>query len=371
MQIPLTLLMTRVPVTYFLPAADLLWGVFTLVQYQASSVNQLYAFRFFIGALGGFFFPAVQWYLGAWYKRNELSRRASLFFVASQVGSMSSSYIQVGAYNALNGRHGIEGWRWLYIICFACTIPIAFFGFFMLPGTPDKPTNHWLTHEELVLAKRRMLDERRSPVKAFTWPTIKDTLRGWHFWVLVTFAWFFSQADGVSSNSGFPLWLKQEGHSVESINTLTSISPAITIVWSLFCGVVDDAFGAKTLLITLTGLINAFACIVLAVWPSASGLKMLCFLLAGTADGIAGIIYSWANEICGGSAEGRALTIACMNTIGNVFGAWIPLLVWKTVNAPRYLAGYSFNAVLDAGMITLVLVLRHLWNKERRQSGVA
>jgi ACS family pantothenate transporter-like MFS transporter len=109
--------MTRLPVNYFLPAADLLWGVFTLVQYKASNVHQLYAFRFFIGALGGLFFPAVQWYLGCWYKRSELNRRGALFFIASQVGSMSASYIQVGAYNSLNGSHGIEGWLWLYIIC--------------------------------------------------------------------------------------------------------------------------------------------------------------------------------------------------------------------------------------------------------------
>lgn len=109
--------MTRCPVNYFLPAADLIWGVFTLAQYKATNVTQLYALRFFIGALGGFFFPAVQWYLGSWYKRSELSRRGAIFFIASQVGSMSSSYIQAGAYAGLNGRYGIEGWRWLYIIC--------------------------------------------------------------------------------------------------------------------------------------------------------------------------------------------------------------------------------------------------------------
>lgn len=109
--------MTRCPVNYFLPAADLLWGIFTLAQYKASNVNHLYALRFFVGALGGFFFPAVQWYLGCWYKRSELSRRGAIFFIASQVGSMSSGYIQAGAYARLDGRYGIEGWRWLYIIC--------------------------------------------------------------------------------------------------------------------------------------------------------------------------------------------------------------------------------------------------------------
>lgn len=68
-------------------------------------------------ALGGLFFPAVLWYLGCWNKRPELNRRGALFSIASQGGSMSSGYIQAGAYNSLNGSHGIEGWRWLYIIC--------------------------------------------------------------------------------------------------------------------------------------------------------------------------------------------------------------------------------------------------------------
>lgn len=40
-----------------------------------------------------------------------------MFFIASQIGGMSSGYIQSGAHATLDGKHGIEGWRWLYIIC--------------------------------------------------------------------------------------------------------------------------------------------------------------------------------------------------------------------------------------------------------------
>lgn len=109
--------MTRFSASYFIPAADLIWGILTLAQYRVTNVQQLYVIRFFIGAAGSLFFPAVQWYLGCWYKRSELSRRGALFFIASQVGSMSSGYIQSGAYASLNLKHGIEGWRWLYIIC--------------------------------------------------------------------------------------------------------------------------------------------------------------------------------------------------------------------------------------------------------------
>lgn len=109
--------MTRFSASYFLPGADLVWAALTLAQYKASSAWQLYILRFLVGAAGSLFFPGVQWYLGCWYKRSELSRRSALFFVASQVGGMSAGYIQTGAHAGLNMRHGIEGWRWLYIIC--------------------------------------------------------------------------------------------------------------------------------------------------------------------------------------------------------------------------------------------------------------
>ncbi|KAL6241884.1 hypothetical protein RBB50_011129 [Rhinocladiella similis] len=287
MQIPLTLMMTRLPVNYFLPAADLLWGVFTLAQYKVSNVHQLYALRFFVGALGGFFFPAVQWYLGSWYKRSELSCRGAIFFIASQVGGMSSGYIQAGAYATLNGKHGIEGWRWLYIICFACTIPIALFGLIVLPSTPDRCNSKILTAREIELAQARMAAEHREPRRVITLLKFKQTLSGWHFWILVTFAFFFSQADGVSSNSGLPLWLKAEGYSVESINTITTVSPAVTIVASLICGILADAYDAKVWLIAITALLNIFACIVLAIWKVPLRLKLFAFFLSGSADGIA------------------------------------------------------------------------------------
>lgn len=318
--------MTRCPVNYFLPAADLFWGVFTLAQYKASNVTQLYALRFFVGALGGFFFPAVQWYLGSWYKRSELSRRGAIFFIASQVGSMSSGYIQAGAYARLDGRYGIEGWRWLYIICFACTIPIAFLGLCLLPSTPDRCNSRFLSADEIRLAQERMASENREARQPFTLPRILEILKSWRLWVLVSFAFFFSQADGVSSNSGLSLWLKAEGYSVESINTITTVSPAVTIVASIVCGVLSDVYDAKASLIAVTALLNIFACIVLAIWNVPVGLKFFAFFLSGTADGIAAIIYAWANEICAHSAEERALVISAMNTIGNTFGAWIPLL---------------------------------------------
>jgi hypothetical protein len=143
----------------------------------------------------------------------------------------------------------------------------------------------------------------------------------WHFWLLVVLAFFFLQADGISSNSGLPLWLKARRNLVESINNITTVSPAIIIFSSIAFDILNGAYGLCTVLISLTAFFNAFAGIVLAICDVPDGLKFFAFFASGTANAIAAIIYSWANEICAGDAEERAIVIAAMNTVGNMFGA--------------------------------------------------
>uniref|UniRef100_A0A8H7THV2 Major facilitator superfamily (MFS) profile domain-containing protein n=1 Tax=Bionectria ochroleuca TaxID=29856 RepID=A0A8H7THV2_BIOOC len=304
-QIPLTVLMARWGSSHWIPAADLFAGIFTLALYKVSSVAQVYAIQFFVGVAGSFYYPGVHWYLGSWYKSSELSRRGSLFFIASGLGSMSTRYIQSAAYATLDGRYGIASWRWLCIICFAITIPVAVAGFFLMPSTPDRPRGRFLTEKEIALAKRRMAGEGREPTKPLTIAVIKDT-----------------------GGASIDLWLKAEGYGVVAINNISGATDPVNIV----------------------------ACL-LALF--------LSYLIFATAYGIAAVIYSWANEICGGSSEERAIVLSSMNTIGNVFSAWVPLLVWKVTEAPRYPKGFIWTVVLNVGMIIMAWVTRYFWRREK------
>jgi hypothetical protein len=77
-------------------------------------------------------------------------------------------YVQAGSYHLLNGRNGLEGWRWLYIICFACTIPIAIIGFVCLPGTPNDPLMRFLVQDKVDLVQARLVADRKEPPQPFT-----------------------------------------------------------------------------------------------------------------------------------------------------------------------------------------------------------
>jgi ACS family pantothenate transporter-like MFS transporter len=42
-----------------------------------------------------------------------------------------------------------------------------------------------------------------------------------------------------------------------------------------------------------------------------------------------------------------------MNQMAYVFQAWLPLVVWQQVDAPKYRAGYITVLFLSLGMITM------------------
>ncbi|CUM66646.1 uncharacterized protein PRCAT00004321001 [Priceomyces carsonii] len=368
-QIPLTMLATIIPVNYYLPAMDIVWALFTLFIFKIENYRQLYALRFCIGLLSSFFFPTVQFILGSWYKKSEIVIRSAIYFVASQAGSMATGYIQTAAYSHLSGKAGLKGWQWLYVLAFIIAVPISAYGFFTIPGLPEKINRKsLLTDDELKLARLRMIREGRRTNDKLTISVIRKTLKGWRFWILVVFAIFFSQADGISSNNGLPLWLKASNYSVSKINTITTVIPAVTIFFSLLNGIVVDSWeDSHPFVISYVAVLNLIAGILLVIWNISKGGIMLAFFLSGTADSIAAVLYSWANLICSENSQERALTLSTMNTLGNTFSVWVPLFVWKTVDAPEYKKGYGYNIALDATMLILLVPLTYLYKKSQKK----
>jgi hypothetical protein len=59
------------------------------------------------------------------------------------------------------------------------------------------------------------------------------------------------------------------------------------------------------------------------------------------------INYSVANLACAGDAEERAFIISSMLAFSTAFSAWVNLLTFPTVEAPRFLKGYINEAVLQ------------------------
>jgi len=103
---------------------------------DAHVMPQLYALRFLVGLLESCSFPGYSALLGGWYGPHELSKRVAIFEQTSAMASMFSGYLQAGLYKSMNGKHGLAGWRWLFIMDGVISIPIAVWGIFAIPDLP-------------------------------------------------------------------------------------------------------------------------------------------------------------------------------------------------------------------------------------------
>lgn len=73
---------------------------------------------------------------------------------------------------------------------------------------------------------------------------------------------------------------------------------------------------------------------------------------------------SWAHEICASDNEERAIVVGSMNEMAYVLQAWLPLIVWQQVDAPKYHKGFVTITFLSASLIATAFTTRYLHQKE-------
>jgi hypothetical protein len=194
-QIPFLFVFTYWPMYWVIPGMDVCWGIATLLQYRANSFAEMAAYRFLVGWFEAAYFPAVHYILGmrrpilvtlsafadmstgSWYRGHEISRRGGIWYTGLPLGTLTAGLVQAGATRRLDGVHGLSGWRyvcystfkskflertltpsfrWMYIICAIVTIPVGIVGYFILPGTLDKPNKFVLNDNDRRIARQRL-----------------------------------------------------------------------------------------------------------------------------------------------------------------------------------------------------------------------
>ncbi|KAM0327198.1 hypothetical protein ACHAQA_006331 [Verticillium albo-atrum] len=366
-EIPSNLLLTKIRPSIWIPACEVTWSVLTILLAKCTSAKQIYALRFFIGLAESTFYPGMQYIIGSWYRSDELAKRSCIFHVSGAIGTMFSGYLMASVYH-LDGVQGFKGWQWLFIINTVISLPIAITGFFMFPDLPEITRAWYFTKDDIAMAQKRMQLEGRANRAPFTKAKVKKIFKSWHIYWLTALYIFFNNGCGALGQPAFQLWLKSQGYSITDINTYPTLTSAIAVVTTLIYAWTSDSLfrGSRWPPIVFSGCVNIFVYSSLAAWHIPDGLKWASFLLAGFGGGISGLTFAWAHEICKDDNEERALVTASMNEMAYVVQAWLPLLIWQQVEAPRYPKGYSTMVGIAVLLIGTSFVIRYLHKRELR-----
>ncbi|KXG45791.1 Major facilitator superfamily domain, general substrate transporter [Penicillium griseofulvum] len=344
--IPACYWLTRTRINIALPSLEIGWGLFTFGCAWANNLNTIYAMRFFIGICESCSFTGVIYVIGSWYKPGEVTRRVALFFVASPLGTMFAGYLQAAAYTNLEGRHGLPGWRWLFIICTIITIPICIVGYIVFPDVPHRSKPHFLTETEHDIANIRL--------KGLTAPSELKVSRAIFQRVFGRWHCLYLKA-------------KPDIYSISRVNTLPTIATALSVVAALMAGVTADRLRNFWIPSVVTSIPVLVGVILLVVYNVGETGRLVGFIITGFEGAISPLTMSWATIIMAKDAEERAIVTASMNAIGQAMAAWTQIFQYPAISAPNFRTGFISNLVTTIAQFLSVGLIAFLVHRDARK----
>ncbi|KAJ7615831.1 MFS general substrate transporter [Roridomyces roridus] len=356
-EIPSNLILARVRPSRYLPAITLVWGLIATLVSQVKTKEALIGIRFVLGFVESGFFCGVLFLLSSWYRKAELAKRMAFFYSAAILSGAFGGLLAGGVITGLEGKMGIRGWRWLFIIEGALTMFFSIVVVFILPDWPA--TTKWLSSEEKALAAARIKADQVGSLEQNigSW---KGTLSALADWRTYLFTFMYMMIVGAGTITYFiPTLTLNLGFTGNKAQFMTVPIYAVTLVMELCIAYSSDRHNERAFHIALP------ACLAGLMYALSIGVKshtaqyvFLCFGFAGT-WGALPIVLAWAPNIITYPNEKRAVSQAFINMVANlssIYGAYL----WPANDAPRYVMGLATTSAFCFACAISALVARYL-----------
>ncbi|KAI5476328.1 pantothenate transporter liz1 [Pseudohyphozyma bogoriensis] len=365
--IPGALIATKIRPSVFLASCEVGWMIFTFAQAGATSCPQMYAFRWFVGMFEAPFAAVAVIQMGNWYTKAEAGKRIGLWYISGQIGGATAGFLQSAIFASLDGRLGLPGWRWMYIVCGLMTLPSAVLIYFILPDYPQNTRSRWITPEE-----KEMAIARSSKTKPFTGkidPALAKSIFGsWRpYFILPIYIYF---ACSVQTAQYFAVYLKAAGYSTVARTNLNACRSLIGIPIVYFYSFMSDYTRSRWAWCCFPMIVACIPIGILAIYPPSVKLKVAAFLLADLAF-ITPVYFTWINDICHAHPEERAFMAGAANALFYMVNSWLPILIFKQTWGPRFKVGFATTWAFALGTPPLMALLRYMHVRQMRQEKAA
>ncbi|KAF2807568.1 MFS general substrate transporter [Mytilinidion resinicola] len=376
---PCNLMLTRSNPKWFIPLLEAGWTICTFAQAAMKTPLQMYVLRTLTGLFETGHYSAIVYLCGAWYQKSELSRRLAIINCATAIGPMFSSYLQAAAYTGLNGRHGMAGWQWLFIVDGVISIGIIIPQCLFYPDVPSRQKPDWVfTEKEIEIARDRNPREGRVKQGRFTRKQMKRWLLTPDIWLL----WVISICNSIGNqpSGSMAFWLKAwnkkhpKSFTVPQINNYTTPIQAVTVVVTLFMAWSSDTWlgGRRWPMLVLGGVVNGIVCVLLGstpVFPKNRAFRWFLYYQTGWAQASNSMFWAWTQDTLSGDPGTRAWASAGLNVWAWTFIATVPLAVFKTTDQPAVVAGNYTAAGFCFLLAITAVALAYLQHRQSLTSG--
>ncbi|KAH3686725.1 hypothetical protein WICPIJ_002288 [Wickerhamomyces pijperi] len=372
-QIPSNLILHRISARYYLAGLEFLWAVLTVLLITPKTLSQFYAIRFFLGLTESGYFPGLEYLLGSWYSREELTKRSTFFSCAGTAAGLISGPVQSAILKSSWANRGhLKPFQWMFVIDAAIGVPIAFYTLFTDPNTPST-TTAWYFNEtdvRVALERRRRIGAQLNTREKYSIKKVKSFFSTWHIYVFPLLFLAVNNSYQPVGSQAFQQWMKIDLHLTQSqYNIYPIIMSAGGIGLSLVMAYFNDYFKGKyngaSLAFMFCGLILTNAS--LAAWNIPMAYHWFCYYAMGIFLGVGqAMAFSWINRSLAHDDMKRNFVVVITNTTAYVTGAWVPLLTFNQDQAPRFHTGFTYTACLCSVGLIFTGITEYLINRDEK-----
>jgi MFS transporter, ACS family, tartrate transporter len=348
-EIPSNLILERVGARIWIARIMIGWGIVSMSMVLVTGTASFYAVRVLLGIAEAGFFPGVVLYLTYWIPASERARAGALFMTASPiamiVGAPASEAIL-----GLDGRLGLAGWQWLFLLE---GLPAVLLGFLAWGFLTDRPEEaHWLTTAQREWLTGTMRREREARLAQHHGSELRMLLSG-RLWLLALIYFLNTMV-----TYGVFLWLPNilrevSGYRGWRLSVATAIPFVAALAAMVLVGRHSDRTGERKWHVAACALTAAAGLVLAAFSQHSVVLIVLSFMLSQAGQrAVMSVFWAIPPIFLGGLAA--AAGIALINSIGNLGGFVGPTAIgWLREGSTNYTSGL----LMLAGMLVIEAVL--------------
>ncbi|KAK0974162.1 hypothetical protein LTR54_017153, partial [Friedmanniomyces endolithicus] len=173
-QLPSTIAVRTFGPRRWFPFITVSFGLITLCTAFIQTWKEMIALRILLGMAMSGVYPGLSYLISTWYLRSEQQTRYAYMQTGQVIILATGSIVNFGL-NKLNGKAGLAGWRYMFLVQGFITIVLGILTYFWMVDFPDQAHNTpwFLTEEEQKLAVSRIqLDRKDAEADPFAWPKV-------------------------------------------------------------------------------------------------------------------------------------------------------------------------------------------------------
>jgi MFS transporter, ACS family, tartrate transporter len=350
-EIPSNLALFRFGARRWIARIMLTWGLLAMSMVLVKTPAHLYLARFLLGMAEAGFFPGVAFYLTRWYPAAMRARAVSRFYIAGPLAAMANGLL-AGPLLSLNGKLGLHGWQWLFLVegCPAVLLSVVFF--FSLTNDPHDA--NWLsTNQRQWLLKQLNQDAAVEIRRDDGWRALKDG----RIWQLGLLAFCILTCAYAYILTAPAILQKATGFSVSRIGSLIAMNGLLSVSSLILNSIHSDRSRERYWHIAIPCLLMAVAFLVSGLTLNPMWIVPAFAVAIVSMYATQGIIYMIpASFLHGKSAAIGMAAVTTMGILGGFAGpAWMG---WTKDFTGSYQLGLMTVAFRCLVAATTVLNLR-------------